>query len=155
MSTTPYRVGALDPGLVTSIRNGGLDVRGASATIYRRSGQHQCRSCLCLTADGEDCLLFSHQPFRVEGAYAEIGPVFIHRRQCDPYSRAGIFPPEMPRVTLVLRAYSTADEIVGAELVGDEPVEAAIKRLFANNEASYVHARNADYGCYICRIDRA
>ncbi len=154
-TTTAFRVMPLDPALVRRMRGGGVDVRGAEATVRRDASPHQCRSCLRLTAPDEEYLLFSHRPFTLDSAYAEVGPIFIHRRECEPYAPGAGYPAEMPRKTATLRAYGETDQIVDAEVVTDGDTDSAIDRLLADPQVAYLHARNADWGCYIFRIERA
>jgi hypothetical protein len=124
--------------------------------LLRRDGErHQCRSCLSLSRPDEACLLFSHSPFPRAQPYAEAGPVFIHQRPCEPYAIRGEFPPDFRELDLVLRAYNEAGEIVGAARRGDRPVESAIADLLRDPGTAYLHARNTEYGCFICRIERA
>ncbi len=55
---------------------------------------------------------------------------------------------------LTLRCYEGDGIMVGAELVGERPVEDVIGRLFENPNVKYLHARTASVGCYIARIER-
>ncbi|MGH7453588.1 MAG: DUF1203 domain-containing protein [bacterium] len=42
-----------------------------------------------------------------------------------------------------------------AEMVGERNVDDVIQNLFVNNDIEYIHARNAEYGCFIAQIERA
>jgi uncharacterized protein DUF1203 len=117
--------------------------------------RHQCRACLELTREDEPVLLLSHRPFATDGPYAERGPVFVHERPCRFRGDENAYPAEFPRRHAVLRAYSDADEIVDAEVVGDRRVEDVIASLIARPTVAYLHARNDAYGCYMFRIEPA
>ena len=121
----------------------------------RDGSPHQCRSCLSLSDPDEAVLLFSHRPFDRAQPYAEVGPVFIHERECLPYGATRTYPPTSPRRAVVLRAYDEQDRIVGAREVLDRCVEEVIDELFADPSTRYLHARNLGYGCYMFRVDRA
>ena len=127
---------------------------GHSLSVRRDSSPHQCRACLRLTEPGEGCILLSYSPFTSDQPYAEVGPIFIHERECRPYEDDREYPVEFPREAVVLRAYDERDEIEDAELVGKQPVEHVIARLFENPRVSYLHARNSTWGCFMFRIDR-
>jgi hypothetical protein len=46
--------------------------------------------------------------------------------------------------------------MVFTKLVGDHDVDMLILEIFeAHPEVEYLHARNAEAGCFICRIERA
>jgi hypothetical protein len=45
--------------------------------------------------------------------------------------------------------------MVFTQLVGDNDVDELIGTIFDNHsEVSYLHARNAQAGCFICKIER-
>ena len=45
--------------------------------------------------------------------------------------------------------------MIYTELVGDQDVDKLINRIFQTNEAvDYLHTRNAEAGCFICKIER-
>ena len=144
----------VDPEIASAVRRERRDSFGNALAVRRDDARHQCRSCLELTRPGEGFILFAHRPFAGPQPYAEVGPVFIHERECRPYGDAGSYPPEFPRTNVVLRAYGETDEIVDARLVTLHPVEEVIAELFEDPSVSYLHARNAAYGCFMFRIER-
>lgn len=128
---------------------------GHVLSVRHDSSRHQCRACLNLTEPGEGFILLSYSPFTSDQPYAEVGPIFIHERECRLYEESQEYPATFPREAVVLRAYNERDEIEGAGFVGKRPVEEAIARLFENPRIAYLHARNSTYGCFMFRIDRA
>jgi hypothetical protein len=128
---------------------------GHALSVRRDSSRHQCRACLHLTEPEEGFILLSYSPFASDQPYAEVGPIFIHERECRPYEDTRVYPAEFPREAVVLRAYDDREEIEDAEYVGNWPVDHAIARLFESPRVSYLHARNSTYGCFMFRIDRA
>jgi hypothetical protein len=151
---TAFRIVAVDPAIASAVRTERRDAFGNHLAVRRDDARHQCRSCLELTEPGEGFILFSHRPFAEPQPYAETGPVFVHERECRPYARAEEYPPEFPRTNVVLRGYGEGHEIVDARLVADGLVEGAIAELFEDPAVSYLHARNAAYGCFMFRIER-
>jgi hypothetical protein len=154
MKENTFRVSPLSQDFVREIRSTRKDRRGNEVSVRSDPGQHQCRSCLRLTEPGERHLLLSHTPFESDHPYAETGPIFIHERECEPFAADG-YPPEFPHHDVALRAYTAADEIADARLVGPDRVEDVIAGFFGDDRVSYIHARNGGYGCFMFRIDRA
>ena len=154
MKENTFRVSPLSEDFVREIRSTRKDRRGNGVSVRSDPGRHQCRACLTLTEPGERHLLLSYTPFASDHPYAETGPIFIHERECEPHACGG-YPPEFPHHDVALRAYTEADEIADARLVGPDRVEDVIAGLFENASVSYIHARNGGYGCFMFRIDRA
>lgn len=152
---TAFRIVALDPAYAARIRATRRDAFGQPVQERHDPQPHQCRVCLRLTAPDEPYLLLSHRPHPVGTLYAETGPVFIHDRECTPYSDADRYPAEFPRERVVLRAYSAAHAIVTATHAGKRKVETVIGELLADPKVDYIHARNDTWGCYMFRIERA
>lgn len=150
-----FRISPLPIEVTSRIRREMKDDFGHALSVRRDSSRHQCRACLQLTEPGEGCILLSYSPFTSDQPYAEVGPIFIHERECRPYGATQEYPAEFPREAVVLRAYNERDEIEDAEFVGNRPVEEVIARLFENPRVSYLHARNSTLGCFMFRIDRS
>ena len=104
-------------------------------------------------------ILFSYSPNESDHPYNEIGPVYIHEDECAAYDELDRFPSEVKndRVNfpLTLRCYDKERRMIHAELVGERDVEELIEKLFADRDIEFIHARNAAYGCFITRIERA
>jgi hypothetical protein len=78
----------------------------------------------------------------------------------EPYADIHRFPPEIKadkeNFPLSLIGYSKSQKMVFAKLVGDADVDELIPEIFeANPRVDYLHARNAEACCFICRIERA
>ncbi len=99
-------------------------------------------------------ILLSYSPFESDTPYSEVGPIFIHERECTPHLADQGYPDELPRSEVVLRAYNEDAEIEDAELVGGRVVEEVISNLLDDSRVCLIHARNSTYGCYMFRIDR-
>jgi hypothetical protein len=84
----------------------------------------------------------------------------VNTGEIDEYADVHRFPPEIKadkrNFPLSLIGYNSKQEMVFSELVGDQDVDAMIDRVFANEpNVEYLHARNAQAGCFICKIERA
>lgn len=126
-----------------------------SVSLATKNDTGPCRSCLTVFVPGEGRILFSYAPNQHDHPYNEIGPIYIHEKECRPYINHENFPPELrTRRPLVLRCYDDDGIMVGGELVGERPVEEVIGSLFEDAGVKYLHARTASVGCYIARIER-
>ena len=109
---------------------------------------------------GEDVrLLLSHSPFAVDNAFNQPGPIFINKEDVEPYDDIYNFPPEIKadkkNFPLSLIGYSKEQEMNYARLVGDKDVDMLIALIFDKHaEIDYLHARNAEDCCFICKIER-
>lgn len=152
-----FKVFPIPRSIVQRIRESRLDEFGhhLSVSVARENDTGPCRSCLTVFVPGEGRILFSYAPNQYDHPYNEVGPVYIHERECRPYAEQEIFPPELrTRRPLALRCYADDGMMVDGELVGERPVEQAIESLFENPEIKYLHVRTASVGCYIARIER-
>lgn len=127
-----------------------------SVSVATENDTAPCRSCLTVFVPGEGRILFSYSPNQYDHPYNEIGPIYIHEKECRPYTDHENFPPELrTRRPLVLRCYAVDGTMVGGELVGKRPVEEVIGSLLEDFNIEYLHVRTASVGCYIARIERA
>jgi len=152
-----FKVFPLPTSVVRSIREKRVDDFGhrLSVSVARENDTGPCRSCLTVFAPGEGRLLFSYAPNQHDHPYNEIGPIYIHEKECSPYADHETFPPELrSRMPLTLRCYAGDGIMVGGELVGQRPVEDVIGTIFEDPNVQYLHARTASVGCYIARIER-
>ena len=155
MNQAAFTVTPLAEDFVRMVRTQRVDAFGNRVDIRHDDARHQCRSCLRLTDPGEPYLALAYKPFAGTHAFAEVGPVYLHLRECEPYSTRAKYPEEFPQDAVVLRAYGSNEEIVGARFVGSRPVEEVIGEMLGDERVAWIHARNSGYGCYMFRVDRA
>ena len=153
-----FRVFPIPSAVARQIREARVDDFGhqLSISVATKNDTGPCRSCLTVFAPGEGRILFSYAPNQHDHPYNETGPVYIHEKECRPYTDNETFPPQLrTRRPLVLRCYAADGIMVGGELVGERPVEDVIESLFQDTNIKYLHARTASVGCYIARVERA
>jgi hypothetical protein len=106
-------------------------------------------------------ILASHSPFEIGNAFNQPGPIFFNASSdVEEYGDVHLFPPEIKKdkknFPLTLIGYSSEQRMVFAELVGDRDVDEMIEQVFDERpEIAFLHARNAEAGCFICKIDRS
>jgi len=105
-------------------------------------------------------LLFTHIPFAIDNAFNQPGPLFINAEEVEEYADIHIFPPDIKsdkeHFPLTLIGYNKEQMMAYTELVGNSDVDELIVKIFDERpEVAYLHVRNAEACCYICKIERA
>jgi hypothetical protein len=142
------------------IREDRKDDFGREITEQIATGKGPCRVSLRPFSVGEDVrFLLSHSPFPVDNAFNQPGPIFIHKKEVEAYSDIHIFPPEIKAdkksFPLTLIGYSREQNMVFTRLVGDDDIDLLIPKVFGERaEIDYLHVRNAQAGCFICKVER-
>jgi hypothetical protein len=155
-----FKIVPLPLELVNKIKETGKDEFGHPVMEQVATGYGPCRISLKPFEPGKDKrLLFSHSPFDIDNAFNQPGPVFIHKKDVEPYSDIYNFPAEIKadkdNFHLSLIGYSKEQKMIFTKLVGNADVDDLIEETFNTNpEIEYLHARNADACCYICKIER-
>ncbi|MCK8522726.1 DUF1203 domain-containing protein [Aquimarina sp. D1M17] len=124
------------------------------------TGYGPCRVSLQPFVPGKDIrLLLSHSPFDINNSFNQPGPVFIHKKEVRPYQDIHRFPKEIKadkkNFPLSLIGYSNDQKMMITELVGERDVDQLISEIFEENPmVAYLHARNSEACCFICKIER-
>ena len=156
-----FKIVPLSKEYAKQIREAGMDDFGHPVTEQVATGRGPCRVSLKPFAVGTDMrLLLSHSPFSIDNAFNQPGPIFINKKDVEPYSDIYRFPPEIKadkeHFHLTLIGYDALQMMVVSQLVGDDDVDELIIKIFEQYpEIEYLHARSAEACCYICRIERA
>jgi hypothetical protein len=151
-----FRVSGVDTAWVKAIRDGGLDAHGQPAVRRVAVGAaNPCRHCLGLIAEGEGQLVLAHRPFERLQPYAEVGPIFLHERDCERYDRATLPAWFAYLQPALVRGYGSDDWIryETGDVVPGQQLAAACEAIFGNPEVAYVHIRSK-FNCFQCRVDR-
>lgn len=155
-----FKIVPLSKEFAAQIRSTGKDEFGHPVIEQIATGSGPCRVSLKPFEKGVDKrLLISHSPFDIDNAYNQPGPVFINKEEVEEYTDIHRFPPEIKAnkksFPLSLVGYNKEQLMVFTQLVGDDDVDELIPRIFENNAGiAYLHARNAQACCYICKIER-
>lgn len=124
------------------------------------TGYGPCRVSLQPFRPGEDRrLLFAYSPFEQANAFNQNGPVFMQAEPVLPYANVHRFPPAIKadpiHFPLTLIGYSSDQRMIFTRLVGDSDVDDLIENILNDHpRIAYLHARNAEAGCFICKIER-
>jgi len=156
----PFKIVPLSEEYAKKIRENKKDDFGREIIEQVATGKGPCRVSLKPFAVGEDVrLLLSHSPFTLDNAFDQPGPIFIHKKEVEAYKDVHRFPPEIKSdkdsFPLTLIGYSKAQKMVYTRLVGDDDVDLLIPKIFEEQAAvEYLHVRNAQACCYICKVER-
>jgi hypothetical protein len=155
-----FKIIPLSEAYAASIRTSMKDEFGHEVMEQLATGMGPCRVSLQPFAVGEDTrLLFSYSPFAIDNVFNQPGPVFIYKKEVEAYADIHRFPPAIKadniNFPLSLIGYSDDQRMVFTRLVGDDDVDMLILEIFDKYPGvAYLHARNAEACCFICRIER-
>lgn len=155
-----FKIVPLSEEYVAKIRETNKDKFGHNVVELLATGKGPCRVSLKPFNVGKDYrLLFSHSPFEIDNAFNQTGPIFINKEAVQSYSNIHQFPSEIKadkeNFPLSLIGYNKEQEMIFTKLVGDEDVDILIPKIFEKEtEVEYLHARNAEACCFICKIER-
>lgn len=156
----PFKIVPLSEEYAAKIRATNKDEFGHDVIEQLATGKGPCRVSLKPFKVGEDFrLLVSHSPFTIDNAFNQPGPIFINKEAAKAYTDIHKFPPEIKadkeNFPLSLIGYNKDQKMIFTKLVGDDDVDLLISRVFENEkEIEYLHARNAEACCFICKIER-
>jgi hypothetical protein len=155
-----FKIVPLSKEYAARIRETNKDDFGHEVMEHVATGKGPCRVSLQPFSAGEDVrLIFSHSPFSIDNAFNQPGPVFINKNEVEPYSDIHRFPPRIKEdklsFPLSLIGYNKKQNMIFAKLVGDDDIDILIQKIFEENpRIEYLHARNAEACCFICKIER-
>lgn len=132
-----------------------LEAIGARRMIVDQKPGSPCRVSLADADIGETVILLPFTHHNVSSPYRASGPIFVRRGARTASPAEGEIPVMFRHRLLSLRAYDASAMMVDATVVQGTDLEDAIRRLFDNRGASYLHIHNAQPGCYNCSVARA
>lgn len=155
-----FKIVPLSKAYAQKIRLKMEDDFGHPLTEKIATGAGPCRVSLKPFNKGVDKrILLKHSPFENDNAYNQPGPVFINGADIEEYADIYRFPPEIKAdkksFPLSLIGYNDEQQMAFTQLVGDADVDELIGEIFEQHpDVKYLHARNAQACCYICKIER-
>jgi hypothetical protein len=156
-----FKIVPLSREYAQQIRETKIDRFGHKVIEQLATGRGPCRVSLKPFAVGTDVrLLLSHNPFLIDNAFNQPGPIFINKKDVEPYADIYRFPHEIKadkeHFHLTLIGYDVLQMMRISQLVGEDDVDELIVKIFdLHPEITYLHARSAEACCYICTIERA
>lgn len=153
---------------VRALQNGAVDANGQPPERAISDGEgNPCRHCLRMIEGGEEMLVLAHRPFETINPYAEVGPIFLHARECQPYGGNGEtlppdlspglspgLPPVLDSPRYILRGYGENERIVygtGGVVERGEIADRA-QTLLSDERVRFVDVRSASNNCWQARV---
>ena len=155
-----FKIIPLSEAYAQKIRSSRVDDFGHHVIEKLATGAGPCRLSLKPFKKGVDKrLVFSHTPFEIDNAYNQRGPVFINSEAVEAYRDIYRFPPEIKAdkvsFPLSLIGYSADQQMIFTRMVGDDDIDELIVKIFSErHDVAYLHARNSQACCFICKIER-
>lgn len=155
-----FKIVPLTKEFARKIRKTNIDNFGNKVYNQLASGKGPCRVSLTAFTLGKDIrLVFAYSPFSINNAFNQSGPVFIHKNEVEPYSDIYNFPPEIKNdkenFPLTLIGYDIHQKMIFTKFVGDHDIDLLIPEIFeTESDVEYLHARNSEACCFICKIER-
>ena len=150
------KVRGISSSQVADIQGGGLDANRQPAQIHTAEGLgNPCRHCLQQIAEGSQMLVLSYRPFAAPQPYAEIGPIFLHKKACEQY-KSDVLPSWFENMEpAIIRGYDENHWICykTAEVVSGRELTDTCKAILADKSVAYVHIRSK-FNCFQCRVER-
>lgn len=140
-----------------AFRCGEPDANGQVAVERVAEGAaNPCRHCLALVTEGDAKLVLGYRPFGAPQPYAEVGPIFLHKAECERYSSDRLPDWFAFLDPAMIRGYDADDWIRydTGEIVAGSALDAKCREILGDVSIAYVHIRSK-FGCFQCRVDRA
>lgn len=150
------RVQGIPSEQVEKLQSGEVDANNQSPQNHIAKGlSNPCRHCLQLITEGDDLMILSYRPFDTPQPYAEIGPIFLHKKSCGHYDSDTLPMWFNYLEPALVRGYDENDWIRydTAEVVPGRELDATCKAILSDESIAYVHIRSK-YNCFQCRVDR-
>jgi len=152
-----YSVISIDPALTTTVRERMVSPQypSLSAVVSVANGYGPCRSCLRVFDQGnENRIFFTYNAFEGSSDLPDAGPVFIHERDCPRYE-GNALPADLLGLPLLFEAFGEASEMIRRTPVDPGTADRQVAELLETAEVKFINVRNAEAGCFICRIERS
>lgn len=155
-----FKIVPLAKEFVRQIRETNIDNFGNQVYEQLATGKGPCRVSLKPFNVNQDIrLVFAYSPFSEHNAFNQSGPIFVHKNEVEQYSDIYNFPKEIKadkeNFPLSLIGYSKEQKMIFTKLVGDNDIDLLIAEIFETKcDVEYLHARNSEASCFICKIER-
>lgn len=156
---TALKIIAMPTDKARAFQRGEVDANGLAPEKEVSTGPgNPCRHCLQTIEAGAEKLVLAYRPFEDLQPYAELGPIFLHGRECDRHDETAGFPEMFRRWhTVLVRGYGADNRIQyqSARHVPVDELDEQCAEMLENPDVVYLHVRTSQYNCYQCRVERA
>ncbi|HSI88377.1 MAG TPA: DUF1203 domain-containing protein [Pyrinomonadaceae bacterium] len=150
-----YKVSSIDPLVTAMVRERMVSPQypGLAAAVSVANGYGPCRSCLRVFDQGnENRIFFTYNAFEGLSDLPDPGPVFIHEKRCTRYE-GNTLPADLLGLPILFEAFGEASELLSRTPLQKDIADRQISEILALPEVRFINVRNAEAGCFICRIE--
>ena len=140
---------------VRALQDGAPDANGQPPErAVSDGGGNPCRHCLGMIAEGDGMLVLAHRPFETTNPYAEVGPIFLHARECEAYLGDEGLPPALDSPAYIVRGYGADERIVYGTggVVERDAITSRARALLDDERVTFVDVRSAANNCWQARV---
>lgn len=152
-----YRIDGLAPETFAplfALDDEALRAHGMRRVVADSPTGYPCRVSLSEAAAGEQLLLLTFEHHDCDGPYRASGPIVVRAGAQRAASLRDRLPSILSTRHLSLRAYDADGWMLHARALEGRDAEAAVQDIFDDPRVAQIHAHNARYGCFLCRIER-
>lgn len=131
-----------------------LKARGALRRTVDQPNAFPCRISLTDAEPGATVLLTHFEHHSVESPFRSSYAIYVREGE-KTFDAIDEVPDQLRRRLLAVRAFDEAGMLINADVAEGTALEPLIDRLFADENARYLHAHFAKAGCYAARVERA
>lgn len=115
---------------------------------------YPCRITLEDAEPGENVLLLNFESHSADTPYRSSYAIYVREGATQAARYENTLPPVFANRPIAMRLFDADGMLIGADLVLDGEIEAAIERAFAIPGVDYIDAHNAAHGCFAARVRR-
>ena len=101
----------------------------------------------------DELILVNYEHHAFDLPYRMRIAIYVRKGE-EPFDNVDEVPQQLRVRQLAVRALDANGMMTGWELTEGSDLERAIKKLFANPDAAYLHIHYAATGCYAARVER-
>ncbi|HXQ40695.1 MAG TPA: DUF1203 domain-containing protein [Candidatus Udaeobacter sp.] len=131
-----------------------LKAHGALRKMVDQPHAYPCRISLTDAEPGATVLLthFEHHP--VASPFRSSYAIYVREGE-QTFDAIDEVPDQLRRRLLAARAFDKDGMLIGCDVAEGAALEPLIERLFADENARYLHIHFAKAGCYAAKVERA
>jgi hypothetical protein len=152
-----YRCIALATSDALRYRTASVDDFGHPIQRIDTHETYPCRHCLREAPAERGMLLLAYQTPKPRTVYGHPTAIFLCAQACERFDEPDAVPEIICNRRVSFRAFNNDGMMLydANELVEGAGHDAAIRRIFADEQVAFINAHTAKAGCMLCHIARA
>jgi len=152
-----FQIRALEVGQFNHLIGQDSDVlaeHGVRRVLVDNKPGFPCRVSLRDADVGETVLLMNYEHQSMPTPYRSSHAIFVRESATQAVPEKNEVPRMLRLRLLSVRAFDASGNMVDADVVKGDDLEALIESMLANDSAEYLHIHNAKLGCYAALAER-